>query len=220
MLRLAFLFILSLVFMAACRPETKTAEPVIQNWDLLDEQNTAQWQQAGIPEEGKIDVKNGELTLQAGEPMTGARWDGWTKSMPVTNYAIDYEAQRVEGDDIFGMVTFPVGNHETYITFVLGGWGGTVTGMSSIDFKDANENQTRAEQRFENQRWYKLRIEVRPDDLQAWVDGRLVVNTSIKGRKVTLRPGFVDHCLPFGFATYGTTGKVKSIRLSRLSEGR
>lgn len=213
MSRLGFLFTLSLVFMVACRPEVKKAEPVVPNWDLLDAQNAAQWQQAGIPDEGKIDLTNGELTLHAGEPMTGARWDGWTKSMPETNYTIEYEAMKLEGDDIFGMVTFPVGSHQSHATFVLGGWGGTVTGISSIDFQDANENQTRAEQRFEKGRWYQVKVEVREDEIKVWINDRLVANTYIKGRKVTLRPGFVDHCIPFGFATYGTTGKVRFVKV-------
>lgn len=163
-----------------------------------------------------MSVQAGVLTLPAGQPMTGAKWTGWTEQLPGTGYAIEYEAMRVEGEDIFGMVTFPVGSHQSHATFVLGGWGGTVTGISSIDFKDANENQTRAEQRFENGRWYKVRIEVRPEDLRAWVEGRLVVNATIKGKKVGLRPGFIDHCLPFGFASYGTTGKIRRVVIEAL----
>lgn len=203
----------------SCKPAApssigKDEKPV--SWALLEGDAIKLWQPAGIPDEAPMSVNAGVLTLPAGQPMTGAKWTGWTEQLPGTDYGIEYEAMRVEGEDIFGMVTFPVGSHQSHATFVLGGWGGTVTGISSIDFKDANENQTRAEQRFENGRWYKVRIEVRPEDLRAWVEGRLVVNATIKGKKVGLRPGFIDHCLPFGFASYGTTGKIRAVVLEPL----
>ena len=92
----------------------------------------------------------------------------------------------------------------------------TLTGISSIDFKDASENSTRAEQRFADGVWHRVKIEIRPDDIRAWVNDRLVVNVSIKGRKVGLRAGFIDHCLPFGFATWNTTAKVRAVVVESL----
>lgn len=213
------LFRLSLfsLLLAGCGPADKPVPQAPRTWSLLEGTAAAQWQQAGIPDEGKIHVANGELTLATGQPMTGAKWVGWTQDLPQTNYALTYEALRVEGGDIFGMATFPVGSHQSHATFVIGGWGGTVTGISSIDFQDANENQTRAEQRFENNRWYKVRIEVRPEDLRAWVDDRIVVNASIKGRHVSLRPGYIDHCLPFGFASYEAKAKIRNLLISIIN---
>ena len=149
--------------------------------------------------------------------MTGSRFTRWLEAgLPSTGYAIEYEAMRVEGEDFFGTVTFPVGSHDSHASFVLGGWGGAVTGISGIDFSDANENQTRAEKRFENGRWYGVRIEVRAEDLKVWIEHRLMANVSIKGRHVGLRAGFIDHCLPFGFATYGTSGRVRNVVIEKL----
>ncbi len=162
-------------------------------------------------------VEKGEITLLTGLPMTGCKFAAWSElGLPGTGYRIHYEALRVEGEDSFGMCTFPVSSHEGHATFVIGGWGGTLTGISSIDFKDASENSTRAEQRFENGVWQRARIEVRPEDIQAWVNDKLVVNVSIKGRKVGLRQGFIDHCVPFGFATWNTTGKVRRVVVENL----
>ena len=31
-----------------------------------------------------------------------------------------------------------------------------------------------------------------------------------------LRPGFIDHCLPFGFASYGSAGEVRAVVVERL----
>lgn len=206
-----------LVLLTACGPASSppVSSPV-QTWQLLEGTLAGLWKATGIPDEAEMKVENGELILPAGLPMTGAKWMGWTADLPVTSYAITYEALKVEGEDAFGMVTFPVGNLDTHATFVLGGWGGTVTGISSIDFKDANENQTRAEQRFELGRWYRVRVEVRPEDLRAWVDDRLVVNATIKGKQIGLRPGFIDHCRPFGFATYATTGRIRKVSVETL----
>ncbi len=200
------LFFILLLF--SCRPA-----PVLPAvWDLLDHENAALWSQSGIPEEGRIAVSNGELTLSSGQPMTGCKFSGWSAlGLPGTSYSISYEAMRVEGDDIFAMCTFPVSSHNAHATFVLGGWGGTVTGISSIDFSDANENSTRGEMRYENGLWYRVRIEVRPEDIRAWINDRPMVNVNIRGRKVGLRPGFIDHCLPFGFATWNTGGKVRQV---------
>lgn len=206
-------FTLFILLLASCRPTSVV--PV--SWDLLDDKNAALWQQAGIPDEGRISVAKGELTMSIGAPMTGCKFPNWTGlGLPGTSYSISYEATRVEGDDIFAMCTFPVSSHDAHATFVLGGWGGTVTGISSIDFSDANENSTRGEQRYENGVWYRVRIEVRPEDIRALVNDRPMVNVSIKGRKVGLRTGFIDHCLPFGFATWNTMGKVRKVKVNVL----
>jgi hypothetical protein len=202
-------------FLSACRPPAPESAPgpIL----LLDPPHAASWRQAGIPDEGKVTVRDGILSLSAGQPMTGATFAAGSEAgLPLTNYAIHYEAMRLEGEDFFGTVTFPVGDLDTHVSFVLGGWGGTVTGISSIDFSDANENQTRAEQRFENNRWYRVRIEVRPEDLRVWLDDRLVVNVSTKGRKLSLRPGFIDHCRPFGFASFGTEARIRGVAIRRL----
>lgn len=207
------LSVLAVLCIVSCRPAAPT--PSLTKWSLLESGQTTAWQQAGIPDEGVISIKDSELTLPTGQPMTGAKFANWASAgMPDTNYTISYEAMRLDGRDIFGMCTFPVGSHQSHATFVIGGWGGTVTGISSIEFLDASENQTRAEQVFENNRWYRVRIEVRPDDLRVWINDRPVVNASIKGKKVTLRHGDIDRCIPFGFATWNTTGKVRRVEVS------
>ena len=147
--------------------------------------------------------------------MTGVRFDAWdSAALPRTRYAIEYEAMRVEGNDFFGTVTFPV--NDTHATLIVGGWGGTLVGISSIDDMDASENSTRGNSFFENNRWHKVRIEVREDDLRAWIDGRLFVNVSIKGRKVGLRTGEISKCQPFGFATYATQARIRGVAIRRL----
>lgn len=49
---------------------------------------------------------------------------------------------RVDGADFFSSLTFPVGSLDKSVTYVTGGWGGWVTGITSVDHMFANENVT------------------------------------------------------------------------------
>lgn len=175
------------------------------------------WTSAEIEDGGTIGFTPSEMTLGTGKPMTCARFSGWGPlQLPLTDYAVEFEALRVDGQDFFGAITFPVRSLDTCATLVNGGWGGGLVGISSIDEQNANENSTRGEHRFINGQWYKFRLEVRSDELKAWLDGRLVINTSIKGRTISLRPGDIEKCAPFGVATYMTEGKVRNLSVQKL----
>lgn len=184
-------------------------------WKLLDTEFASSWKPADMPEEGSVSIKDGEITLHPGQPMTGARFEGWkTAELPLTRYSIEYEAMRVEGNDFFGTVTFPV--NDTHVSLVVGGWGGTLVGISSIDDMDASENNTRGNAFFENNRWHKVRIEVRDDEIKAWINDKLFVNVSTKGHKLGLRAGDIEKCTPFGFASFATHARIRSIVMRRL----
>lgn len=180
------------------------------------------WKSADIPDAGKVTFtpsqrNDGEIELQPGQPMTGATFDAkkWqTAQMPVTRYSIEYEAMRVEGNDFFGTVTFPV--YDSHVSLIVGGWGGTLVGISSIDDMDASENTTRGNGYFENNRWHKVRIEVRDDGIQAWINNKLFVNVSIRGHKLGLRSGDIEKCAPFGFASYATEARIRNVLVRRL----
>jgi hypothetical protein len=115
----------------------------------------------------------------------------------------------VKGNDFFSSVTFPVG--DSFATWVLGGWGGDIVGVSSIDGWDASDNETRSYFNFENGRWYGLRLKVTGDRIQAWIDERAVVDVGIQGRSIGLRRGEIKLSAPLGFASYATTGAVRGI---------
>ncbi|OYW75548.1 MAG: hypothetical protein B7Z37_12840 [Verrucomicrobia bacterium 12-59-8] len=184
-------------------------------WKLLSDEFAPAWKASGMPEEGQVLLQDGEITLQPGQPMTGVRFDAWKSSgLPLTRYAIEYEAMRVAGNDFFGTVTFPV--NESQVSLIIGGWGGTLVGISSIDDMDASENTTRGNAFFENNRWHKVRIEVRNNELRAWINDKLFVNTNIKGRKLGLRTGDIERCVPFGFASYATQSRIRNVLISRL----
>ncbi|MDB6006315.1 MAG: hypothetical protein JWR15_3302, partial [Prosthecobacter sp.] len=128
--------------------------------------------------------------------------------------AIEFEAMRVEGNDFFSTVTFPV--NDSHVSLVVGGWGGTLVGISNIDDMDASENSTRGNAHFENNRWYKVRIEVRDEDLRVWINDKLFVNVSTKGHELGLRAGDIEKCTPFGFASYATDSRIRNVVIRRL----
>lgn len=195
--------------LSACDPPQRV------EWKLLGTEFANAWKKAGIENEGSFSILHGELRLEPGQPMTGARFAGWeTHDMPRSHYAIEYEAMRVEGDDFFASVTFPV--NDTHVSLIVGGWGGAVVGISSIDDMDANENNTRGNGVFENNVWHKVRMEVRDDDLRAWIDSKLFVNVSTKGHTLGLRPGDIEKCVPFGFSSYMTRARIRDVVIRKL----
>lgn len=192
-----------------CAPERRA------EWKLLTPEFAAAWKASGIQDEGGVTPQAGEIVLKPGQPMTGARFEAWeTAQLPLTRYAIEYEAMRVEGNDFFGTVTFPV--NDSHLSLVVGGWGGTLVGLSSIDDMDASENNTRGNAFFENNRWHRVRIEVRDEEIKTWINDKLFVNASIKGHKLGLRAGDIEKCVPFGFASYATHARIRSVVIRRL----
>ena len=137
----------------------------------------------------------------------------WTGDFPKSNYEIRFEGRRVRGGDFFASLTFPVG--DSYCTFVTGGWGGDIIGLSSIDGWDASDNETRAYFNFDTGRWYAFRLRVTPDRITAWIDDQQVINVVITGRTIDLRPGPTKLCVPLGFMSYNTAGSVRKIEFRK-----
>ena len=162
--------------------------------------------------EGEPYVKNGILTL----PMaisgtsTGVEWIG--DPLPVNNYAIYYEARRVEGNDIFGGLTFPYG--ETFATLIISGWGGIVSGLSSIDGYDASENETTKHVYFRDNQWYPVYLRVTSDSIRAVVDTVKVVDLATAGKRIHLRGG--TNASSFTLTSYRSTGEIRNLRIKRL----
>jgi hypothetical protein len=182
------------------------------NWQpMFDGKSLAGWREAAFANHGAVRVAEGAIVLEAGKPMTGANWTG---AFPKTNYELRFEARRVQGNDFFASVTFPVG--ESFCTWVLGGWGGDIVGLSSIDGWDASDNETRAYVTFENGRWYALRLQVTDNRISAWIDDQRIIQADIAGRTISLRPGDTKLSAPFGFVSYGTTGAVRKIEYRLL----
>jgi hypothetical protein len=189
------------------------ASPVVaQEWhSLFDGKSLKGWQETGFTNHGEVHVEDGVIVLGAGNPMTGITWTG---SFSKADYEIRFEAVRQAGNDFFASITFPVG--DSFATWVLGGWGGDIVGISSIDGWDASENETRSYFNFENGRWYSLRLQVSGGRIKTWIGDSQNADVDIRGRAISLRRGEIKLSAPLGFASYLTRGSVRKIEYRLL----
>jgi hypothetical protein len=155
----------------------------------------------------------GAIIVEKGTTLSGFTW---TRGglLPRSNYEISLEAMKLDGSDFFCALTFPVA--KSACTLVLGGWGGSVVGLSSVDHSDASDNYTSQNMEFEMNRWYRIRVRVTDEKIEAWIDDDLKIELETMGRVISLRPGDIQKSLPLGIATYMTRSAVRDIRLRRL----
>ena len=180
---------------------------------LLDGKSLAGWKKTRFGGEAEVVVRNGQLILETGADMTGITWDR-PKPPPGWDYEVTLDAMRVEGHDFFCGLTFRVGKDPC--SLILGGWGGGVCGLSSIDGFDASENDTTGYKEFQNGRWYRVRLRVTRDTVTAWLDGKEILVQALKGHKIGIR-GEVDLSQPFGLSTWQTTGAIRNLRIRTLT---
>ena len=182
---------------------------------LMETLEPGHWQPINGAAELGWDAENGVLQIDFGNDLNGVRWTG---PLPTAPYELELEARRMSGNDFFCGLTFPVRSENECVTFVVGGWGGDIVGISSIDGLDASENSTASMQQFETGRWYRLRVRVEDERLQAWIDDRPVVDADILDRRLSLREGPVEDCAPLGLASWATLAEMRGMRWRQLAD--
>lgn len=182
---------------------------------LFDGKSLDDWQALDAGASGNVELRDGQMIIGTGESLTGVIFKNKDK-LPVTNYEITLEAQRLEGLDFFCGLTFPVGDLKTCMTLVLGGWGGSVTGLSSIDGLDASENSTGHYRRFDDKKWYRVKLRVTPENVSVWSNDEKIINADIAGKKVGVRAGPIEDYTPLSFTTYQTTAAIRNVKLKAL----
>jgi hypothetical protein len=156
--------------------------------------------------QGRVHVEQGRLILEPGSPLTGVHW---TRPPPAGRYELEFRAARLRGDDFFAGVTFPVGGE--HLTLVLGGWGGAVCGLSSLDGQDASRNETRWLMHFERGRPYRVAIRSMPERVEIQVDDAVRCAVDLRGRRLSLRAE-MEPCRPLGIASFATRAAVWDLR--------
>jgi hypothetical protein len=173
---------------------------------LFDGQTLGQWRPTPFGGEGEVLVEQGAIRIERGSDLSGITWSG---DVPRQGYELALEAQRVDGSDFFCGLTFPVGDDPC--SLIVGGWGGGLVGLSSIDGEDAAHNATTSFREFKEGRWYAIRVRVTPDRIACFIDDEQVVDQPLGGKTVSIR-GEVEASRPLGIATYATTARVRGIR--------
>lgn len=191
-----------------------TAETPAQ-WKLFDGKSLDNWEPVDIGGSGEVTLEGGQMVIAQGDSLSGVVYKK-AAELPLTNYEITLQAKRLQGVDFFCGLTFPVGKIDRCASLILGGWGGSVTGISSIDDLDAANNATGSYQRYDDDTWYSVRLRVTPTNLSAWVNDKQVVDIDIKDRKVSLRPGPMEAYAPLSLTTYNTMAAIRNVVLRKL----
>ncbi len=194
-------------------PEEKSAESEAPPSDpdrivLFDGKELGAWEITRYGGEGDVFVTaDGELEFGFGAILTGVHWGGEVPRS--SNFEISLEAMKLDGNDFFCALTYPV--KERHATFVVGGWGGGVVGISSVDELDASENETMSIEGFDDDVWYRIRVRVTDDRIEAWIDDENKVDLALEGREIDLRPGDIELSVPIGLASYQTRARFRNI---------
>ena len=204
---------------------------------LFDGSSLENWTETDFGGGAPVEIEDGAMVLPFGNDLTGVTLTGdAAKALPKTDYVLELHAKRVSGNDFFCGLTLPVpsapdpddanpdeegerepGTVPSHATVILGGWGGGLTGMSSIGGLDASKNPTTGFRRFETGKWYRLRVAVTDRSVVATLDGDALFAADIDGEVVGMRSE-TKLSRPLGIATYTTTGAVKDIRVRPLAE--
>jgi len=184
---------------------------------LFDGKSLTGWKDSGFAGAGETKLEpnfRGQgpvILIEAGQSLSGITF---TNPVPKQNFEITLEALKVQGNDFFIGLTFPVG--AAHATLVLGGWGGATTGISSIDGLDASENDTTKFLAYDKDKWFRIRMKVTPAKLETWIENDKVVDQELKDRRVSMRFGEIENSIPFGLATYQTTTVIRKVEIKPL----
>jgi hypothetical protein len=179
---------------------------------MLEGAALEEWEKTAFGGEGEVEVSPGSVSLGFGSPLTGLTWKG---EFPRDRYEVELEATRIEGDDFFCGLTFPVG--DGLCTLILGGWGGALTGLSCIDGEDASVNSTKSFRSYPIGEPVAIHLEVGGDSVRVLLDGEEVVHQSRAGHVFELR-GEVFPSAPFGVASFATRARIQGLRYRALSQ--
>ena len=179
---------------------------------LFDGQSLDGWkklEEDAFVGKGPVRVENGSMILARGGMQTGVRWTG---DFPRDNYEVLLDAMRVDGRDFFCGLTFPVGDEPC--TLICGGWGGMVVGLSNVDDMHAAENLTTTSMQFENDKWYRIHLEVTSDRIRTIIDDEVMIDLEREDHRFSVW-WEQSPVKPFGVSTWDTGGAIRNIQVRR-----
>lgn len=181
-------------------------------WVSLDIRADGSWVQSRFGGDGQMEIAAGVISLGFGDPLTGVRWEG---DFPRQQYEISLEARRTGGFDFFCGMTVPVG--EERCSLILGGWGGSLVGLSSIDGMDAANNETMLIREFEQNRWYQVRMRVSEKRLRVWLDKEEIIDFERDGRPLDIRAE-MEQSTPLGIAAFQCESQIRNVRYRKIAD--
>lgn len=192
---------------ARSRATQDSTAGVLPAGPLFDGITLGSWQPVSFGGEGDVRVDQGRIVLERGNDLTAVVWRG---ALLPASYHLTLEAMRLDGTDFFCGLTFPVAG--SHCTFVVGGWGGNLIGLSNLDGFDASENETALGRRIEHGRWYRIGVEVLPGSLRTTLDDEVMSFIDTTGRSIDVRAEMAP-CRPLGIASFRTTSAIRAVQI-------
>jgi hypothetical protein len=187
-----------------------------EKWvDLLPPEGLDGWEVTDFYGHGEAKREGTLLVLEEGKPLTGITYKK-EQAFPTSNYEIELRARRTRGNDFLCGLTFPVG--KDFCSFIAGGWGGGLVGLSSIDGADASENSTTTYHDFKNDHWYHFKISVDDEFIRCQIDGQEVILQERENHQFSTRIE-VYASQPLGLCVYRSRVEVQDFRWRPLNDG-
>jgi hypothetical protein len=178
--------------------------------ELFDGHTLTGWKPSDFAGKGEVTIEKGQITMSMGNDMTGITY---TNEFPKVNYEVSIKAMKIDGNDFFCGLTFPV--QKQFCSLICGGWGGGVVGISSINGNDASSNETTTFMSFAQKKLYHIFLRVTDTRIQAWIDQKQVVNFEINEQPLSTRIE-VDESKPLGVANWQTATAIKEFKMREI----
>ena len=153
--------------------------------------------------EGDWSIENGEVVQSALIPDVYFTFGdkAWK------DYEVTIEVRKERGNEGF-IVIFRAQDARSFYWVNFGGWSNTRHAIEKQVNRRRVAISPNQDGRIESGRWYKVRIRVEGSHIQCWLDGEKVIDME-------------DDDAPFlngsiGLATYGTSSRFRSIRVTSL----
>jgi hypothetical protein len=174
---------------------------------IFDGTSLKGWRITDFGGHGEVNLEKGAVVLNMGSPFTGI---SYTNEFPKMNYEVAFDAMRVMGSDFFCGLTVPV--EESHCSLIVGGWGGSLLGISSLNGMDASENETTRFVSFDTGKWYRIRMRVTEERIEVWIDNEKKIDVETTEKKISLRPGEIELSKPMGIAAWQTSSALREIK--------
>jgi len=200
---------------SAAAPTTKATTPAADAkvMNLFDGKTMKNWKVTEFGGEGPAEVEDGQIIVHSGATLSGVNWTG--AALPKENFEIELDTMKLDGSDFFLGLTFPYKND--FATLVLGGWGGSVVGLSSVNGNDAANNEWAVAKEFKKKTWYHVRLRATDKRISAWLDKEAepFLDLETTDKEISTRSD-IDSAKPLGLSTYQTSAAYKNITLRKL----